>query len=120
MSVRVRGLLAVLAFGLVIGCESSQSVETELYIAELQSQVQELQGQLDYFYTEVAQLSGAVSTSVQNMEAALDDLNRRVLDLPAGDPQLTIREVEAAMAVANQRLVDLRTAANNLATSVDY
>jgi outer membrane murein-binding lipoprotein Lpp len=120
MRVRANGLFFVLALALATGCESRQSVETEIYIYELQAQVSELETQLDYFHNEVVQLSREVSARVQNMALALEDVNRRVFDLPTGDPQLTIREVEAAMSVANQRLAELRTAANNLATSVDY
>ncbi len=113
-------LLTLPAMTLFAGCDSRQSVETEIYIYELQAQVGELEGQLDFFYNDVVQLSRSVSTGVRNMELALEDVNRRVFDLPTGDPQLTIREVEAAMSVANQRLAELRTAANNLASSVDY
>ncbi len=110
-------LVAVLCAG---GCERPQTIETEMRLAELENYAMELEAQLEYAYTEVSRLSRNLSTDVSNLESAVSDVHLRVLDLPSGELIITMREVEAAVAVANQRVMELRRTANDLAGMVDY
>ena len=110
-------LMTVLILG---GCDRSQTVETEMRIAELENYSMELEAQLEYVYTEVSRLSRSLSSEVTNVERALSDVHLRVLDLPLGELVVTMREVEAAVAVANQRVLELKGTTNDLASMVDY
>jgi hypothetical protein len=110
-------LIAVL---FVSGCESPQTIETEMRLAELENYALELETQLEYVYNEISQLSRSLSSDVTNVERALSDVHLRVLDLPSGELIITMREVEAAVAVANQRVAELRRTTNDLAGMVDY
>lgn len=89
-------------------------------IAELEDYAMQLETQLNFVYTEVSRISQSLSTEVTNVEAALTDVHLRVADLPLGDLAITMREVEAAVAVANQRVAALRVSANNLSQMTDY
>jgi len=110
----------VIGASLLAGCETSESVETEIMISEMQAQIAELEAQLDFAYTEMSQLSSELTTRVANMEMALDDVNRRVLDLQAGiDQAQAIREVEAAVAIARQRMEAVRITTNNFASTLE-
>lgn len=113
---RIAGAVALLSFGLA-GCERPQdTIDKDLYIAELEAQVTQLNGDLNSAYQEVLRLSNNLTTQVTNLEAALTDLNLRVLDLPgAVDQNAAIREVEARMAVAMQRLTEVRGTTTTLA-----
>ncbi len=109
-------------FGLILvgGCERPQTIETEMRLAELENYAMELESQLEYVYTEMSQLSRSLSADVSNLERALSDVHLRVLDLPSGELIVTMREVEAAVAVANQRLIEVRRSANDLARMVEF
>lgn len=113
----IPALIAVLAVG---GCDRSQTIETEMRLAELENYAMELEAQLEYVFTEVSQLSRSLSSEVTNVERALSDVHLRVLDLPSGELIVTMREVEAAVSVANQRVMELRRTANDLAEMVEY
>lgn len=111
-------LLVGSACGLLLlsGCETRQTLETELYITELETQVMQLDGELNAAYQEVSRLSGLLTTQVTGLEGSVNDLNLRVLDLPAAqEPAMAIREVEAAVAVIRQRVVDLKGTSSTLA-----
>lgn len=123
MSVRFRARPEAIALAVVLvvtgGCDSGQSLETEMMILQLQAHAAELETELEYVYTEVGRISRALNESVENTETAMEDVHRRVLDLPSADLEITMREVEAAVAVANQRVTAVRTAANNLSSMVE-
>lgn len=110
----------LLAASALVGCDRQQTLETEMRLAELENYAMELEAQLEYVYTEISQLSRDISSEVTNVERALSDVHLRVLDLPSGELIVTMREVEAAVAVANQRVMELRRTANDLAGMVDY
>ncbi len=108
-----RSLLGLL---LLSGCESSETVETQLYIAELETAVAQLEGDLNAAYQEVSRLSGLLTTQVASLEGSVNDVNLRVLDLPsAADPAMGIREVEAAVAVTMRRVAELKGTTQSLA-----
>lgn len=113
---RVIGAVALLGLTLA-GCERPQdTIDKDLYIAELEAQVTQLNSDLNGAYQEVLRLSNNLTGQVTNLETALTDLNLRVMDLPgAVDQNAAIREVEARMAVAMQRLAELRGTSATLA-----
>lgn len=117
---RLRLLAALIVALIVSGCEQPQTIETEMRLAELESYAMELEAQLEYVYTEVSRVSRSLSSEVANVERALSDVHLRVLDLPSGELVMTMREVEAAVAVANQRVAELRRTANDLSGMVDF
>jgi hypothetical protein len=117
---RCRALLLAVGLTVVAGCSPRNTLETEMRIAELEDYAMQLETQLNFVYTEVSRISQSLSTEVTNVEAALTDVHLRVADLPLGDLAITMREVEAAVAVANQRVAALRVSANNLSQMTDY
>lgn len=109
-------LTTVCGFFLLAGCETRETVDTEIYIAELETEVSQLEGELNAAYLEVSRLSGLLTSQVTGLEGSVNDLNLRVLDLPAAaDPAMAVREVEAAVAVIQQRVADLKGTSSTLA-----
>lgn len=96
------------------------TVEIEIRLAELEAQVGELEGQLNNAQSQLHQLATILTANVQALEAAMGDIERRALDLPVGDPQFTIPEVEAAIAIAKQRLVAVQGTTREIADYVAY
>jgi hypothetical protein len=115
-----RILLAVALPWLVAGCDQRQTLETEMRIAELEDYALQMEGQLDFMYVELSRISRSLSAEVSDLESALSDIHLRVADLPSGELVVTMREVEAAVAIANQRSAALRVTANNLSQMVEY
>lgn len=101
---------------LLSGCQQQESVDTQLYITQLETQVSQLDADLSAAYQEVSRLSGLLTTQVTALEASLEGLNLRVLDLPgATEPAAAIREVEAAVSVMQQRVEEVKGTTNSLA-----
>ncbi len=118
---RIRLLLVATTMScLAAGCNQRQTLETEMRISELEDYALQLEGQLDYMYVELSQISRSLTAEVAEMESALSDVHLRVADLPSGELVVTMREVEAAVAVANQRSAALRVTASNLSQMVEY
>ena len=112
-----RKVSALTVLGVVLtGCQPRDTVDKDLYIAELEAQVMQLEGDLNAAYQEVSRLSGNLTSQVANLQTSMADLNLRILDLPAAtDVPGAIREVEASMSVAMQRLNEVRTTTGTLA-----
>jgi hypothetical protein len=109
-------LTGVLALG---GCEPAPAtVDTELQLNELQTQVQDLDTQLNNAYAEVSRLSALLSQNMAILELAVSEVDRKVLDLRGGNAELTVPEVEAAVAVTKMRLLETKATAAELAAYV--
>ena len=114
-------LLAGVALLGITGCATRESFETEMMVAELQVQVAELQTQLEYMYMEMSRISAELNDNVGDLERALEDIHLRVLDLQGPlEPELARREVEAAVAIANQRMAAVRSTTIELTRSLAF
>ena len=113
--------LTWVALILLSGCATRESVESEIVITELQAQVAELEAQLDYAYTEMSRISNELTENVGHLERAIADIDRRVLDLQMPvEPEVARREVEAAVAVTNQRMAAVRSTTDELTQSLAF
>lgn len=100
----------------MLGCQPNPTFEMEMMILELQTTVAQLETEYGALLVETGRVSRALQNGVGNLEASMNDLHLRVLDLSAGtDPTQAIREVEAAVAIANQRVAEVRTSVESLA-----
>lgn len=100
----------------MLGCQPNPTFEMEMMILELQTTVAQLETEYGALLVETGRVSRALQNGVGNLEASMNDLHLRVLDLSAGtDLTQAIREVEAAVAIANQRVAEVRTSVESLA-----
>jgi hypothetical protein len=115
-----RALLAAFGALLLSACEPRQTVETEIYIGELEAYVGDLEGELYHDRTEMARLSATLANNLRDLELAIAEVDRRVLDLRSGgDVLYTVPEVEAAVMVAKQRLSAAQTTTGEISRNVD-
>jgi hypothetical protein len=114
-------LMILVALPTFVGCQNRQaSVDTEVRITELETQVSDLEAQLQSAWDETSRLSAGISSGLGGLELAISEVDRKILDLRGGDPQFTVPEVEAAVFVAKQRLAAVKASAGELAQFLEY
>ncbi|MDR0787944.1 MAG: hypothetical protein LBG44_08780 [Gemmatimonadota bacterium] len=118
--IRLFTSIAVALIPAITACSQRQTLESEMRISELEEYSMQLELELNNVYAQLTGISRNLSAEVGNMEAALSDVHLKVADLPLGELIVTMREVEATVAVANQRAAALRVTANNLSQMTQY
>jgi outer membrane murein-binding lipoprotein Lpp len=93
---------------LASGCSPRTDQDAQARIAQLESEVDELEQRLNQAWVDMSRLSTEMSANVQNLATAVGEIERRVLDIRTDDLQFTVPEVEAAVAVTRQRLSEVQ------------